>query len=80
VKQPPRRRRVRLLFLVEPFLDIVGALAGPELDDAEVGEAVRAERILLDDGLDLLPALATARMIPPSLGIFLPETRKCPAA
>jgi len=34
--------------------DIVGPLAGAKLDDAHVGESVAAERILRDDGFDLL--------------------------
>jgi len=71
---------VNSLFFVDPLLNIVRALAGAELDDAEVGEAVRVKRIFLDDRLDLLPAFATARMMPPSLGIFLPEIRKWPDA
>jgi hypothetical protein len=42
----------------DPFLDVVGALARSELDDAKVGEAPRMKGIFLDDGLDLLPTRA----------------------
>src|SRR5262245_58878421 len=43
---------------IEALLDVVGALAGAELDDADVGEAARAERILAHDRVDLLAARA----------------------
>jgi hypothetical protein len=39
--------------LLDPFLNVVRALAGSELDDPKVGEAVLAKRIFLDDGFDL---------------------------
>ena len=39
--------------LLDPLLNVVRALAGSELDDPEVGEAVLVKRIFLDDGLDL---------------------------
>ena len=43
---------------VDPLLNVVGALARSELDDAKVGEPAGNERIVLNDRLDLLPALA----------------------
>src|SRR4051812_24120643 len=49
-----RLPRSTSLFRVDPFLDIVRALAGTELDNPEVGEAVLVERIFFDDGLDEL--------------------------
>ena len=49
-----RTRRIR----VDAFLNVVRALARAELDDAEVGEAVRVERIFTDDSVDLFAALA----------------------
>src|SRR5690606_28864680 len=45
-------------FARDPLRDVVRPLAGAELDDAEVREAVLVEGILADDPLDLLPALA----------------------
>jgi tetratricopeptide (TPR) repeat protein len=42
----------------DPLLDVLRALAGAELDDPGVGEAELAERIVVDDRLDVLPALA----------------------
>jgi hypothetical protein len=38
--------------------NVVRALTGPEFDDAKLGEAFLAERILPDDLFDVLPALA----------------------
>ena len=38
----------------DPFLDVVGALAGTELDDARLGKSVLDKRIFRDDGSDLL--------------------------
>jgi hypothetical protein len=37
----------------DPFLNVVRALAGSELDDPKVGEAVLVKRIFLDEGFDL---------------------------
>ena len=49
------RSAVRAL---NPLLDVAGALAGAELDDPELGQMVRVERILSDDLLDLPARLA----------------------
>jgi hypothetical protein len=61
-------------------LNIVGALARSELDDAKVGKAVYVERIFGDDGLDARAAIrdgendaAVTRNLPPG-------ERKLPAA
>src|SRR6185369_808551 len=40
------------------ILYVVRLLAGPELDDAEVREAVLVEGVFLNDGFDLLPGFA----------------------
>src|SRR5439155_13896582 len=39
--------------LFDPLLNVVRALAGSELDEPEIGEAVLVKRVFLDDGLDL---------------------------
>ena len=39
---------------LDPFLNVAGALAGPELDDPELGQAVGVERVFLDDRVRLL--------------------------
>src|SRR5918995_2454389 len=41
---------------LDPLLNVVGALAGAEFDDAQVGEAVREKRIVPHDRLDFRPA------------------------
>ena len=41
--------------LVNPLRKVIGALARSELNDAKVGQPVPVKRILLDDGLDVLP-------------------------
>jgi uncharacterized protein YjbI with pentapeptide repeats len=66
-------------FLFDALRDVVGALAGAKLDDAELREAVWNGSSLISASISglLLPA---ARMIPPSRGIFLPDTRKVPSA
>jgi hypothetical protein len=46
---------------LDPFLNIVRALAGSELDDPKVGEIVLVKRIFLDDGLDLPSTLADSQ-------------------
>ena len=38
---------------VDSFLNVVGPLAGSELDDPKVCKAVRVKRIFYDDGFDL---------------------------
>src|SRR5207302_2440567 len=43
---------------LEALLNILGLLAGPELDDAEMSQPVLAEGIFPDYGLDLLQVLA----------------------
>src|SRR6266705_278715 len=43
---------------LNPFLNVVGALTGSELDDPKVREAVLVKRIFLDDGFDLPSTLA----------------------
>jgi hypothetical protein len=40
---------------LDPLLNVVGTLAGSELDDAKVSEAALVERIFLDDRLNLGP-------------------------
>jgi hypothetical protein len=52
------RWRFNTLLLPDPLLDIVSALAGAELDDPEVGETMRMERIFLDNRFDVLTTLA----------------------
>src|SRR5262245_59845639 len=42
---------------IDALLDIVSALARPKLDDAEICQVVRHERIFPDDRLNLLPGL-----------------------
>src|SRR4051812_38275655 len=37
---------------LDPLLDVVRALAGTELDNPKVGEAVLVKRIFFDDGFD----------------------------
>jgi hypothetical protein len=44
--------------LSDPFLNVVRALAGTELDDPEVSEVVLVKRIFPDDGFDLLSTIA----------------------
>lgn len=43
--------------MLDACLNIVGALARSELDDAKVGETVDVERIFGDDGLNLRAAV-----------------------
>ena len=43
---------------LNPLLNILGALAGPEFDDPEIGETMDEERIFLDNRFDLLPTIA----------------------
>ena len=54
--------------LLDPFLNVVRALAGTELDDPKVGETVRVKRILLDDGFDCSPVLANGHDNPAVAG------------
>jgi hypothetical protein len=61
---------------LDPFLNVVRALAGAELDDPKIRESVFEERIFLDDASICRRFLPTAKMIPPSRGTFRPETRK----
>ena len=56
-------------------------MAGFELDDAKVGEAVLEKRVFVDDRFDFRAALAD-RQDDPAIPrcFFLPETRKLPEA
>src|SRR5262245_13751586 len=53
-----RRNAIRRSGRLDPLLDVVRALARPELDDAKVSKTVLVKRIFLDDGFDFSPALA----------------------
>ena len=63
-----------------PFLDVVRALAGAELDDPEVGETVHVKRILLDDGFDVPPALADGQDDPAVPRYLSTRDQKAPDA
>ena len=57
--------------LLDPFLNVVRALTGTELDDPKVGEPMLEKRIFLDDGFDVPSALAD-RQDDPAISRYLP--------
>ena len=52
------------VILVDSSVDVVGFLAGPELDDAELSETVDVEGIFGDDGFDLLAVVGDGKNDP----------------
>jgi len=61
---------------VDPFLDVVARWLARNWDDAKVSEPALVERIFAMMASICCRLLPTARMIPPSRGIFLP-TQEC---
>jgi hypothetical protein len=49
---------------LDPFLNVIRALAGTELDDPKIGETMLVKRIFLDDDFDLPPARADGQYDP----------------
>ena len=58
-------------FTIDPLLDIVRTLAGSELDNAKIGEAVLVEGIFVDDRFDLRPTVAN-RQDDPAVSRYFP--------
>ena len=67
---PPFGHSVRGSLLFKPFLNVVSALAGSELNDSKVGEIVHIKRIFLDDGFDL-PSILADGQDDPAISRFL---------
>jgi hypothetical protein len=49
---------------LDPFLNVIRALAGAELDDPKIGETMLVKWIFLDDDFDLPPARADSQYDP----------------